>query len=85
MRKSLIITAVLFFVTNVNGAEVLAPFGFEWGMDKKIVESKGVALEKCDTELALTICQTKKPIKSVSFGEVYYLLLIQKLAYRKYP
>lgn len=83
MKEKLIITFVIFFITNVNAAEMAAPFGFEWGMSKKKVEGKGVVFDKCETNLTLTICTTKKAIKSISFGERYSLIFDSRLGLQK--
>ena len=85
MKK--VITGIIIFIL-VNNAyaaetETLAPFGLNWGESKQKLKKSGVVFDKCTTELGLSICSTKKPIKPVSFGDIYQLVFDSKRGLQK--
>ena len=73
--KRLLPVIFLLSSANVFAKEITAPFGFQWGQSQKVLENKGVPLTDCSTKNKLTSCNTIKPIKGVSFGEQYRLIL----------
>jgi len=83
MKIYLQIIVVLLMTTNVYAGEVQAPFGFHWGESKQQITKQGVKLVGCNTDLSLTLCNTKKAIKSVSFGEAYQLLFDSRKGLQK--
>lgn len=74
---------VLILANNAYAAEIMAPFGLQWGESKQALKKKGVVYEKCTTNLSLTICTTNKPLKSVSFGDIYQLIFDSKQGLQK--
>lgn len=75
MNLHIILIILVILSPYAYAKEVEAPFGFIWGLTKSQIESKDVVFEKCDTDGDLTQCITTKPIKSVSFGEKYLLVI----------
>jgi len=83
MKIYLQVIVVLLMTTNVYAGEVQAPFGFHWGESKQQITKQGVKLVGCNTNLSLTLCNTKKAIKSVSFGEGYQLIFDSRKGLQK--
>jgi hypothetical protein len=82
-KLSLALFSLLFFFITNTHAEILAPFGFTWGMSKETIISKGVVFKECKSDRSLDICQTKKSIRSVSFGDTYILFIDSKTGLQK--
>jgi len=83
MKLYLILTSLIILSSTAHAREVEAPFGLTWGATKSSLESKGVTFNKCTPNGILAICETRKTIKPISFGETYVLLFHPKLGLRK--
>ena len=84
--KNVITGFIIFILVNAAYAaetETLAPFGLHWGESKQKLNKSGVVFEKCITDRELSICTTKKPIKPVSFGDIYQLVIDSKRGLQK--
>ena len=77
---------VYFFlssIANVVAAEIMAPFGLEWGQTQKQLNNKNIDLTDCSTIKKVTSCTTTNPTKSVSFGELYLLFIDEEKGLQK--
>ena len=63
----------LFISKQVYSEEILAPFGFNWGLTKIEIEELGIQFTNCKAIGIIESCQTNQPIKKVSFGSIYGL------------
>lgn len=73
--KKIIAISTLLITMNSFASEIEAPFGFAWGQSKSDITSAGVAFTECAIDKDIETCQTSKPIKGVSFGELYALFI----------
>ncbi len=82
MKKML--SAILFLLSlNVQAIEVTAPFGFKWGQSQEELKNKHVTLNNCSESNKITSCKTTNPIKGVSFGEEYILIMDEEKGLQK--
>lgn len=75
----------LFLVTlslSSMANEIEAPFGFVWGQSYQQISSK-VLLTDCSTRKHLMMCETTQPIKKVSYGERYIVVIDHKHGLQK--
>ena len=85
MKNAIKVIIIFILVNNAYATETetIAPFGLHWGESKQKLKKSGVVLDKCTTDKRLSICTTKKPIKPVSFGEIYQLIFDSKRGLQK--
>ncbi len=67
---------------NTIANEIEAPFGFVWGQSYQQISSK-VLLTDCSTRKHLMVCETTQPIKKVSYGERYIVVIDHKHGLQK--
>lgn len=75
----------LLFITlsfSAKGNDISAPFGFEWRQSYQQIGKK-VKLTGCSTRKHLMVCETTKPIKKVSYGERYMVVIDNKYGLQK--
>ncbi|GAD29940.1 hypothetical protein PLEI_1594 [Photobacterium leiognathi lrivu.4.1] len=81
--KKLISISLLLLSTSSIASGIKAPFGLAWGMSKSDLTSAGVELSECSTDKGVERCQTLKPVKGVSFGQLYALFIDQEKGLHK--
>lgn len=81
--KVLVSIFLMILPLGVTANDIGAPFGFEWGQSYQEIINKKVSLENCSIKNNLMLCATTNPIKKVSFGERYMIVIDNKYGLQK--